>query len=173
LRGLAGATLLPPIPLPFPLPFLLRLPWKLVGYEMANKIALATAIAIPILILLFRPKPVAAYLPQNVVDGRGFNKLWVGVQVTMLIPWAIFAMRFRTLIDPEAEGSLAGLILYAGASIVVAVTSLVMAYIGLRAQQRPQTPLRVAQIGLSILLLLIALPVVIVILLVLGLAGLG
>jgi hypothetical protein len=48
-----------------------------------------------------------------------------------------------------------------------------MAYIGLRAQQRPQTPLRVAQIGLSILLLLIALPVVIVILLVLGLAGLG
>lgn len=168
-RPLAAAVLLTPILLPFLIDWMGA--WF--GQEKTRTICLYTAIAIPILALVVTPKRVASYLPRFVIDGQGFGKGWTVFLALMLIPWVILAILFGVVQDAETKSIFTFLVCYSGASIIVALTTLIMVYLGIRAQQRPQKWIRITQVGLSLLLMLLALPALIIILLMFGLAGLG
>ncbi len=169
LRGLAAAALVIPILLPF------VIHWMSKGYgdRETTQITFVTAIAIPVLILLIVPKQVARFLPRFAIENRGFNVVWIWLLSVMLIPWAILAIFFRSLKETESQWAITFLLCYAGVSIVVAVITLFMAYIGLRAQQSRQTGLRITQIGLSLLLLLFGGGIAAAILFIFILAGSG
>jgi hypothetical protein len=169
LRRLASAVLLTPLLLPF----LLHATANLLGHELNAKIALSTAILGPILLLLVMPKQVAGYLPQFAVDGRRFNVAWVCLQVGMLLIGVVLAILFCFFGESASQGSFSFLMFHSGAMIIISVITLMMAYLGLQAQQRRQTGIRIAQIGLSLLMLLVAIPAAVLIMLIFGLAGLG
>ncbi len=169
LRWLAGAALVTPIVLPF----VLHGAVHALGQEATEKVAIHTAIAIPILMLLLKPKRIASYLPSFVVEGRGWNMAWTAMLAVMLIGWAFLAILFFALGESALKSSFAFVMWYTGASIIVASGTLIAVYVGLRAQRRRQTRLRIAQLVLSLLLLLIAAPAAIAIWLMFSLAGLG
>jgi hypothetical protein len=169
LRWLAGATLLTPVLLPYVLSWAV----KALGQEATEKYAVYTAVAIPVLMLLLKPKEIAGTVPRFVVEGRGWNVAWTGLLAVMLIPWVVLVIQFRGLEEAATQSTFSFLMVYTGISIVVGIATLISVYIGLRAQQRPQTRLRIAQIVLSLLLLLASVPGAVVIMLIFGLAGLG
>lgn len=163
-RALAAAVISVPLMLLFA-PGVLR---AMAGGPIdVHPMAWGSLIALPLATLLFLPHHVASFLPAWTLRSRAWNVCLVVLLSIMVLPWlGFFVFGPATAVatgeapikinDPEQTLEvLLGAFVFAALSLIVAGFTLLTSYVGLFQKiDRGQTKLRVAQLILSILVLL-------------------